>query len=178
MAEPNETETRSKPKLSRSRVIVFALVLVALASIVTVLIFKFSGGLVPKNIQKQVNFHVYYPAQDKIPAGYKVDTSSFRTAASNVVLFSVNYSNGRSMVFSESEKPSGDVIDKFNASAIPIHTQVSTAVGKALVGAYGSGKDLRTIASLPIPNGPWLIITAPSDINQADLEKVLQAIGR
>jgi hypothetical protein len=51
-------------------------------------------------------------------------------------------------------------------------------VGKALVGAYGSGKDLRTIASLPIPNGPWLIITAPSDINQADLEKVLQAIGR
>ena len=113
-----------------------------------------------------------------MPVGYKVDTSSFRTAESNVVLFSVNYSNGRSLVFSESEKPSGDVIDKFNASAIPIHTQVSTAVGKALVGAYGSGKDLRTIASLPITNGPWLIITAPSDINQADLEKVLQAISR
>jgi len=178
MADPIENEIHNKSKLPRLRIIIFVLLAVALVGLVLAFTFKFSAGLVPKSIQKQVNFHIYYPLQDKMPRGYEVDKSSFRTAESNVVLFSVDYGNGRSLVFSEAAKPAGDVIDKFNASAIPIHTQISTPVGKALVGAYGSGKDLRTIVSLPITNGPWLIVTAPSDINQADLQKVLQAISR
>jgi len=113
-----------------------------------------------------------------MPSGYRLDKESFRTAQPGVVLFSLSYGNGRSMVFSEEAKPAGDTIDKFNASAIPVHTQVSTPIGTALVGAYGSGKDLRTIASLPIKNGPWLIVTAPADINQADLGKILSSLTK
>lgn len=164
------------PRLKTGLSVISAIII--LAAVVAAVLHGFSNGPVPRDIQKQTNFRIYYPAQNKLPAGYSIDKSSFRTAEANVVLFSLSYGNGRSLVFSESPKPSGDVIDKFNASAIPVHTQVSTSVGKATVGAYGSGKDLRTIASLPVNDGPWLILTAPSDIDQNDLQQVLQAITR
>lgn len=135
-------------------------------------------GPVPASVQSAVSFAVYYPGQDKLPAGYSLDHSSFRVAEAGVVLFSVSYGNGRSMAFSETARPASDVIDKFNTSAIPVHTQLTTALGKAVVGAYGSGKDLRTVASLPVNGGPWLIITAPSDINHDDLNRILQSLRR
>lgn len=179
MAELSDTEILPKPRRSRLKPAVIVLLAIVAAAVgVSLLLLGFRQGPVPRSIQKQVNFRIYYPAQDKLPAGYKLNGNSFRTAESNVVLFSVSYGSSRSMAFSETAKPPSDVIDKFNASAIPVHTQVSTTFGKALIGAYGSGKDLRTIASLPINNGPWLIVTAPSDINQTDLQKVLQAITR
>ena len=113
-----------------------------------------------------------------MPPGYHLDTASFKSPETGVVLFSVSYGNARSMVFSETAKPSSDVLDKFNSSAIPVHTQINTPYGKAFIGAYGEGKSLRTVASLPITNGPWLIVTAPSDINQDDLSKVLSALTK
>lgn len=137
-----------------------------------------SGSPVPKDIRGQVGFAIYYPDQSKLPKGYVLDTQSFREADPGVVLFSVRYGNSRSMAFSETVKPASDVIDKFYASAIPVHTQLTTSLGKAVIGAYGSGKDLRTIASLPINNGPWLIITAPSDINHDDLSRIVQSLSR
>ena len=133
---------------------------------------------VPKHIRNQVSFHIYYPDQNKMPAGYTLDIATFRIAQPGVVLFSVSYGNGRSMVFSEEAQPGGDVVSKFVSSAIPINNALSTPIGKATVGAYGSGKDLRTLASLPIANGPWLILTAPSDINQTDLINILRSLTK
>ena len=133
---------------------------------------------VPKDIRKGSNFSIYYPEEGKMPSGYTLDKTSFRKAEGGVVLFSVSYDNGRSMVFSEQAQPGSDVIDKFKAQAIPVNTKVNVPLGQAVIGAYGSGNNIRTVASLPITRGPWLIITAPSDINQNSLKQVLNSLTK
>ena len=179
MTDVDEPDVQETPKPSRFKKVIptLLILIIVIAGVFLVLTLR-SNGPVPKSIQKSASFKVYYPKQSKMPMGYHLDTASFKSAESGVVLYSVSYGSGRSMVFSETAKPSSDIVDKFNSSAIPVHTQISTPYGKALIGAYGEGKSLRTIASLPITNGPWLIVTAPSDINQEDLSKVLGALTK
>jgi hypothetical protein len=133
---------------------------------------------VPKDIRKAVSFKVYYPDEAKMPKGYVLDKSSFRKAEGSVVLFSISYDNGRSMVVSEQPQPPQDIIEKFKTSAIPVSNKVSTYLGQAAIGAYNNGDKIQTVTSLPITNGPWLIITAPSDVNQDELKQVLQALKK
>lgn len=181
MTDVDGSEIADMPAPSRRRFKVILPGLVVLMVVVAgVFLFltQWPHGPVPHGVQKAVTFKIYYPKQRMMPTGYHLDTTSFRSPETGVVLFSVSYGNARSMVFSETEKPAGDVLDKFNSSAIPVHTQINTSLGKALVGAYGEGKSLRTVASLPITNGPWLIVTAPSDVSQTDLGKILNALTR
>lgn len=133
---------------------------------------------VPKDIRKSASFAVYYPDENKLPKGYAIDKGSFKQADGGVVLFSLSYSNGRSLVISEQPQPAPDIIEKFKASAIPVSNKISTALGQAAVGAYNSGNKIQTVTSLPITNGPWLIVTAPADINQNELKQVLQALTK
>lgn len=137
-----------------------------------------SHGPVPKSIRSAVSFPVYYPEQQRLPAGYRLDPGSFRLAGEGVLLFSVSSSRGGQLIFSEEASPGQDVINKFNTSAIPLHTPLSTTLGQADVGAYGSGAKLQTIVSLPIGHGPWLIITAPANTDQNSLKQILQSLTR
>jgi hypothetical protein len=82
------------------------------------------------------------------------------------------------LVFSEEETPGGNVVDKFTSSYIPLHNTITTDLGKAAVGAAGQGANLQTIVSLPITKGPWLIITAPADTKQSDVQQILQALTK
>lgn len=135
-------------------------------------------SLVPKDVQNSVDFSVYYPDIKKLPAGYSLDTKSFRLAQSGVVLFAITYGGNKNIAFSEEQQPSRNDIDKFISTYIPVNTTERLTSGRVKIGAYGSAPNIRTVASLPIQNGPWLIITAPADINHADLIKVLQALGK
>jgi hypothetical protein len=87
----------------------------------------------------------------------------------------INSNNG-SVSISQQAQPGSDVIDSFLKTYIPLHTALSTKLGQAQVGASGQASNLHTIASLPIKNGPWLIITAPADISQAELKQIIESL--
>lgn len=132
--------------------------------------------VVPKKIQKSVDFSIYYPGT--LPAGYVLDTQSFRLADPGVVIFAVAHGKGKSIVFSEQDQPSASDIDKFITTYLPLNSEVKLPLGQAKVGAYGSAPNIRTVLSLPIRNGPWVIVTMPSDISHDDLVKILAALTK
>ena len=134
------------------------------------------GNPVPAGIRASVGFRIYYPASRNLPAGYTLDSRSFRQPEAGVVVFQLNNGQGQHLIFSEEAKPSGDVVGKFESASIPIHTELTTSVGKAKIGAIGTGKNLQSVVSLPTENGPWIIITAPAGINFNDLKQVLNSI--
>ena len=129
---------------------------------------------VPLSIRQAVSFPVYYPDQQKLPSGYNLNTSSFGLPVNNGVSYSVSYGGGKKIVFSVQAKPSESELQTFNSSYIPLRIEYETSIGQAKIGAYQS----KTLVSLPVMNGPWIIITAPADINQDQLKSVLQSIRK
>lgn len=134
---------------------------------------------VPKSVQKAVSFPVYYPDQKKLPKGYRLDETSFTSPVKNGVSYEVKYGDGKKIVFSGQAKPSNKDLEFFYRSYLPLRYDINMPIGKAEVGAYNNKGKVTTLVSLPINNSSaWLVITAPSDINQDDLEQVLRSIKR
>lgn len=133
-------------------------------------------SLVPEKIQKQVQFPIYYP--ETVPAGYTLDTNSFHLPEPGVVIFAVTHGKGVDIVFSEEQQPSGNEIDKFVTSYIPLNSPLQLPLGQAKIGAYGKAPDIRTVVSLPIHDGPWLIMTAPSAVSHDDEVKILDSLTK
>lgn len=131
---------------------------------------------VPKKIQKSVGFSVYYPGS--LPAGYTLDDTSFQLPEPEVVLFTVTYGKSKNLVFSEEQQPSSSDIDKFIRNYLPLNSALQLPLGQAKIGAYGSAPNIRTVLSLPIHHGPWLIVTAPSDVNHDDLVKIVTSLTK
>ena len=130
---------------------------------------------VPSDIRRNAGFRVYYPEQGRLPSGYSLDMASFRLAQPGVVIFSLQVGTQR-LIFSEEQTPDTSVMDKFTSSYIPLHTEIATALGKAEMGAAGQGAQLQTVVSLPISKGPWLIMTAPANTKQSDVQRILQSL--
>jgi len=165
--------------LSKRFVLVLICALIAVGLAIGVHdIFGGHTSLVPKNVRNSVDFPVYYPDIKRLPTGYSLDTKSFRLAQPGVVLFAVTYDDGKNITFSEERQPSNIDINKFVSSYIPINTTLQLALGQAKIGAYGSAPNIRTVVSLPIHDGPWLIITAPSNVNHDDLAKAMQSLTK
>jgi hypothetical protein len=130
---------------------------------------------VPKNISKSVNFPIYYPDQKKLPSGYTLSKSSFKSPQPGAVLYSVQYDNGKKLVFSVQQKPSDSDLAAFVKNYIPIHRQVLTLVGTATVGAIGP----QTVVSLPTDSNTWIIVTGPANAYGTDnLAQVLKALKK
>jgi hypothetical protein len=155
--------------------------LVAVAGIVCV------GGLlyanntrspVPKNLNKSVNFPVYYPDAKQLPNGYTLNKNSFTSPEKGVIIYSVSYGNGKKLIFSVQEQPSDSKIQSFYGNYIPLRNRMQTNLGEAQIGAYGAGKNLKTVVSLPTNKKTWLIITTPYDINQDQLKQVLNSLQK
>jgi len=127
---------------------------------------------VPKSISQSVTFPVYYPAPQKLPNGYTLNLNSFKTPVKNGVTYTVSYDNNKQIVFSIQPKPSASELQTFNGNYLPLKTSYQTAVGQAEIGAY----NLKTLVSLPTNSSTWIIITAPSNINQGQLKQVLSSI--
>jgi hypothetical protein len=127
---------------------------------------------VPASISHAVNFKVYYPDQSKLPVGYIFDKNSFANPVKNGISYSVNYGNGSKIVFSLQTKPSDNELQTFNGNFIPLRIDIQTPLGQAESGVYRE----KTLASLPITNGPWVVVTAPKDINQQQLKQILSSL--
>jgi hypothetical protein len=167
-----------KRRLSRKFLISGAVVFVLLAVLTIFFVHHLrSDSPVPAEIRGAVSFAVYYPEQSKLPAGYSLDTTSFRLAQPGVVVYSVK-TGSQQLIFSEEQTPGGNVVDKFTSSYIPLHNPITTDLGKAAMGAAGQGANLQTIVSLPITKGPWLIITAPANTKQSDMQQILQSLTK
>lgn len=163
-------------KHTRRKKILLLAVFALVSILITGLYIASSANVVPKTVQDKVPFAIYYPKS--LPAGYRLDETSFRLAEAGVVLFTVSYGEGRDIVFSEQQQPSGSEMDKFVSSYIPLNTPLDLPLGRAKVGAYGTAPNIRTAVSLPVQDGPWIIATAPSDVNRDDLIKVLESLAR
>jgi hypothetical protein len=130
---------------------------------------------VPKNIRQAVSFPIYYPDPKKLPASYTLDTKSFTAAPDkNGVAYWINYYSGKRLVFSVQPKPSDSELQNVNSNFIPIRIDYQTPVGQAEIGTYNN----QTFVSLPIINGPWIVITAPADINHDHLKQILKSVRR
>lgn len=151
--------------------------LLVFGTVIFLIVGRPTNSPVPEDIRKTANFSVYYPKQSKLPQGYTLDTSSFRWAQPGVVVYSVQGPH-RPLVFSEEQTPESGIVDKFIASYMPLHNSLTIPLGKAEVGSAGQGSQLQTIVSLPINKGPWLIITAPANLPQAELRQILQALSK
>lgn len=171
----------SRRRLSRRNLIVGGGVVVLLLAVGLGVFFRYGRTManpVPAPVRKAVTFPIYYPRQQKLPAGYSLDTTSFHLAQPGVVIYSVAYQGGQRLLFSEEQKPDSSVTDKFTSSYIPLHTGVKTGLGEAQLGAYGTGKNLRTVISLPINGGPWLILTAPPATSHDDLLQIIGSLAK
>src|SRR5579884_1825970 len=98
----------SKPLASsinmKARALKLYLALVVIGLVLAAGLWLLTGGgssPVPKNVRTAVNFDIYYPQPKKLPAGFRLDNSSFKLAQAGVVLFSVKRPDGSSLIFSE-----------------------------------------------------------------------------
>jgi hypothetical protein len=133
---------------------------------------------VPRNLRQSVSFPVYYPDEHKLPKGFVLNESSFKTAQKGVIIFSIGQAGGQRLIISEEARPSDSTINDFIKNYTPLHSTVSTKLGQAQFGAFGNPPNIRTIVSLPINKGPWLIITAPTTISQDDIKQILQSLKK
>ena len=146
--------------------------------VIAILVFATSkpASPIPKNISSAVTYPIYYPIQSQLPRGYRLDISSFESGGPGVVIFTVTYGKNNIIVFTEQPMPSRTVIAKYASSYIPLHSSFTTALGQATYGAYDDGGAIKSVISLPINHGPWLIATAPPTINQGVLLKIISAL--
>ena len=126
---------------------------------------------VPLNVRTAVPFNIYVPDPAKLPAGYSLDTQSFSTG-NDAVVYKIHGLNGQAIIVTVQQKPSNDAIQAFYKAHMPLSIPISTNVGSAALGALNS----ETVVSLPTSTNAWLLMTAPSDVNQAQLKQVTQAM--
>jgi hypothetical protein len=135
-----------------------------------------SDSPAPDSIQADSGSGVYYPNAAKLPAGYTFDSSSINQAADGVTILTVKGGSDKSVSISQQAQPDSDVIENFIKTYIPLHTTISTSLGQAEMGASGQSSNLKTVVSLPVKDGPWLIITAPADISQPELKQIIESL--
>lgn len=135
-----------------------------------------SNATVADSIRTAMSYPIYIPADNSLPAGYTYDESSFRETDPGVIIFKIKQRADREVIVSEQAQPSSTVIENFIKNYIPLNTSFSTRLGQLQIGANGYAPSLRTIASISIRQGPWLIITAPSDIKHTELKQIVESL--
>jgi hypothetical protein len=170
--KPRQTKLNKKPALT----LIIPLLIVASG----ILLFshkqssRVSVGSVPERIQALVNFPIYYPNSQKLPAGYSLDKTSFTSPAKDVVLYTISYDQNKKMVFSLQTKPSDNDLKTFNNQRIPVHIEFQTKLGKAELGIIGS----QAIVSLPTNDNVWIIVTGPQNLTQAQVAPIIESLIR
>lgn len=156
-------------RLSRVQRIVGVVVIVCLVAI-AVSLFGSSSDPVPLSVRKAVSFKVYYPLQSNLPNGYTLDTTSF-TTTKQTVIYAVDYDNGQKINVSVQAQPSAAQLSYFNSHYIAVHSDLSTAIGTAVIGSI----DSQSVVSLPAGKS-WILLVAPGNINQTALKQTVQAL--
>ncbi|HEX8763308.1 MAG TPA: hypothetical protein VF733_06165 [Candidatus Saccharimonadales bacterium] len=126
---------------------------------------------VPATIRRHAKFAIFYPEASKLPNGYILDAHSF-SGNDQAVVYSVTYNTDQKIAFTVQKKPSEDELKAFYANQIPIRNEAKVPAGTAAIGVLNN----QTFVSLPTESDAWLLITAPKDIDQNNLKRVLQVI--
>jgi len=126
---------------------------------------------ISKSEAKQLGFDIYYPSQKLLPAGYTLNKGSFEIT-DQVLIYSVSYGVNNKIIFSDQAKPTNTQIQAFYAKYLPLSTTLLTPTGLATIGAI----KLETVVSIPTNTNSWIIATAPANINQSDLDKVMRSV--
>lgn len=154
--------------------------LMGVVALVLVLVVVLAGSApspISKVISNAVAFPIYYPDPNRLPANYTLNQNSIMVVKPGVVIFNVAIAGQKqNIVFSEEVRPSDATMNSFLANYIPLHTDFNTPLGSASVGAYNDGNEIKSVISLPINNGPWIIVTAPGSISNAVFESVVNAL--
>lgn len=129
---------------------------------------------------EKVSFPIYYPDTSKLPDGYTFDEASITNPQPEAILYKVLYENGaKEVIFSLQPKISDDEMRKFYNNFIPVRYEVDTPIGIADIGAYNNGPLIQNLASLPVKDdATWLIVTAPSDINEDQFALILKSLKK
>ena len=152
-----------------------ALVLIFLLGLGVVLIsryFSVAPNPIPISVRQAVSFPTYYPNTNKLPSGYVLDKSSI-SASQNALVLSITYGHANLIVFTEQPLPKSNDLQQFYAQHIPLRTNLTTSIGQAAISAL----DNKTFVSLPSTK-TWIIITAPTNINQSLLKQVILSIRK
>jgi hypothetical protein len=164
-------------KSGKKKSIIVVTITLILIGLISFYVFKYitSSSTLPYPISKQtaglLGYDIYYPDQKLLPSGYKLDKNSFYDS-DQAIIYKVTYGNNQTIVFSDQTKPTESQIQYFYSQKIPLHTSFTTPVGTAVLGAING----KAVVSLPTNSNSWLLINAPSDINQNDLKKVILSI--
>ena len=153
----------------------FAVIVIVIIVLVIWLVTRQPSGTlpypIPRSEAKQLGFDIYYPSQKLLPSGYSLNKSSFE-ATNQVLIYSVSYGNGHKIVFSDQAKPTSTQIEAFYTRNLPLNTTLQTNIGLATMGAISD----ENVVSIPTNTNAWLIVTAPSDINQGSLDQVIKSV--
>lgn len=160
----------------RGRFILMMSLIAVVIVLFTVAVIRQPASPIPASIVSSVSFPIYYPNQNKLPSGYTLNPNSFEKVSSGVILFSVSYARNQNIAIVEQAMPASSVIARYAVDYIPLHNNINTPNGKAIYGAYDNGNGLKSVVSLEINGGPWLIATAPSSINRSDFIRVIDSL--
>jgi hypothetical protein len=130
-----------------------------------------SSDPIPLATRQKVSFPIYYPDQAKMPHGYKFSLNSL-TASNQAVVYVVTYGKGQRIVFTVQQKPSETDLKGFYATHMPLYTQFQASGGTAADGVING----EVVVSLPTNSKAWLLITAPLNVSQPQLHKVVQSL--
>ncbi|HET9850864.1 MAG TPA: hypothetical protein VFP35_04565 [Candidatus Saccharimonadales bacterium] len=124
---------------------------------------------IPVNISRSVNFPLLYPA--KLPAGYKIDPSSF-SSANDVVLFSARTTSGQKIVFTVQKRPPTFDFGTFYQQGLASAAVFNTGAGQAAIGR-ANGQLIGSLAT----DQSWLIVSpSRGNISADSLRLILNSV--
>ncbi len=167
-------KSRKKSKKKFWPAIVAILLVLVLAGGAYVYIEYKSSSTAPKAISQSVKFPLYYPDLANLPKGYSFNSSSFETPVKDGVLLTMKFNTNEKVVFSMQAAPSETAMRAFLLKYLPSPVERMTPVGTALVGAHNG----KTLVSLQTKDATWLVVTAPGDINKAELNQILDSVKK
>lgn len=133
---------------------------------------------VPENLRDELSFPVYYPAEEKLPAGYYLDRGSFSSPQKDTLIYKVR-NGAETLIFSVQLKPADSEIQNFYTNVIPLRNHLLSSLGPVEVGAYNNKGTIQSVASLPISKDPtWVIVTYTHDISDDSLKQVLESLKK
>jgi hypothetical protein len=169
--------TKKRPLTRNIQIMIAAVIIIIIAGLISILIVTNKPqNPLPASVVKAVPYSVYYPDTNRLPINFSLIRGSIKVLTGNIVVFSMLGPNNENIIITQQGQPASSVISRFISSTMPLHTLIGTPVGTATVGSYNFNHSLRSIVSLPVIHGPWLIITAPANINQGLLMQVVDSL--
>lgn len=150
----------NKIHLKQHRFVLALIIMVAIAIAGSWIYHNSHTSPIPKNIQQQVNFPVYYPSQ--LPAGFSLNKKSI-SVSRNVVVYEIRYGDKEIISVSVQAKP-----QDFNFDSLSGNQEFTTPYGKAYIVTPGT----RTTGSLVASNA-WVILNTTQGIGTDQMKSIL-----